>query len=132
MWATAALEPAALPRPRNVDVSGGASVAGTPIVSTGGAVDDVGARTPAAQAASTTGRTTAAVRARGRRRITDTVRRWAARNGKRRGLAGEGESYSPRTRLMMSVAMLPGTSWYTANCMVYVARPWVRDRRSVE
>ena len=40
--------------------------------------------------------------------------------------------YSPRTRLTMSLAMFGGTSMYWANCIVYVARPWVRDRRSVE
>jgi hypothetical protein len=64
-------------------------------------------------------------------------------NAKRPGsLAGTGPSqtlvsaderdHSPRTRLMMSVAIAFGTSMYCANCIVYVARPWVRERRSVE
>ncbi len=30
----------------------------------------------------------------------------------------DGSGYSPRTRLMMSVAMFGGTSAYTANCIV--------------
>ena len=33
---------------------------------------------------------------------------------------------------MMSLAIASGTGWYELNCMVYVARPWVRERRSVE
>src|SRR5262245_33848880 len=38
--------------------------------------------------------------------------------------------YSPRTRAMISVAIDSGTAWYESNCIVYVARPCVRDRRS--
>ena len=47
-------------------------------------------------------------------------------------LAVASAAHSPRTRLMMSVAMFGGTSMYMLNCIVYVARPWVRERRSVE
>ena len=39
--------------------------------------------------------------------------------------------YSPRARATISRAIESGTSWYALNCMVYVARPWVRERRSV-
>ena len=39
--------------------------------------------------------------------------------------------YSPRMRATISWAMVSGTFWYESNCIVYVARPWVRERRSV-
>ena len=42
-----------------------------------------------------------------------------------------GTRYSPRTLAVISSAIDLGTSWYESNCIVYVARPWVRDRRSV-
>ena len=39
--------------------------------------------------------------------------------------------YSPRTRATISLGDRLGTCWYEWNCIVYVARPWVRERRSV-
>src|SRR5581483_11452150 len=42
-----------------------------------------------------------------------------------------GGAYSPRTRLTISSWTLAGVGWYESNWIVYVARPWVRDRRSV-
>src|SRR5580692_11870539 len=34
--------------------------------------------------------------------------------------------YSPVARAMISLAIDSGTSLYASNCIVYVARPWVR------
>ncbi len=39
--------------------------------------------------------------------------------------------YSPRALAMISLAIDSGTSLYAWNCIEYVARPWVRERRSV-
>src|SRR5262249_14027502 len=39
--------------------------------------------------------------------------------------------YSPRMRATISWAIDSGTCWYESNCIVCVARPWVRERRSV-
>src|ERR1700727_2824160 len=40
--------------------------------------------------------------------------------------------YSPCARAMISLEIDSGTWLYEWNCIVYVARPWVRERRSVE
>src|SRR6516225_10957754 len=39
--------------------------------------------------------------------------------------------YSPCARAMISLEIDSGTSLYESNCIVYVARPCVRERRSV-
>ncbi len=45
---------------------------------------------------------------------------WKTARGPRPGSRGPlvRSDYSPRTRLTISAAMLPGTSWYWANCIV--------------
>ncbi len=43
-----------------------------------------------------------------------------------------GQLYSPCARAMISLEIDSGTWLYEWNCIVYVARPWVRERRSVE
>src|ERR1700756_4550692 len=42
------------------------------------------------------------------------------------------EPYSPCARAMISLEIDSGTWLYEWNCIVYVARPWVREGRSVE
>src|SRR5580700_10215331 len=42
------------------------------------------------------------------------------------------QPYSPCARAMISLEIDSGTWLYEWNCIVYVARPWVRERRSVE
>jgi hypothetical protein len=46
--------------------------------------------------------------------------------------AGADRGYSPCARAMISLEIDSGTWLYEWNCIVYVARPWVRERRSVE
>src|SRR5258707_11571126 len=46
--------------------------------------------------------------------------------------AGTDRGYSPCARAMISLEIDSGTWLYEWNCIVYVARPWVRERRSVE
>ena len=45
---------------------------------------------------------------------------------------GGPQPYSPCARAMISLEIDSGTWLYEWNCIVYVARPWVRERRSVE
>ena len=44
---------------------------------------------------------------------------------------GLGDDHSPRTRATISSWTFAGVGWYESNCIVYVARPCVRERRSV-
>src|ERR1700735_2632631 len=46
--------------------------------------------------------------------------------------SGPDRGYSPCARAMISLEIDSGTWLYEWNCIVYVARPWVRERRSVE
>ena len=46
-------------------------------------------------------------------------------------IPGPTPGYSPRALAMISFAIESGTSLYAWNCIVYVARPCVRERRSV-